>query len=210
MYAHKQLRMNIQLHVHLFAGESCRQFCAQHGRTQRHNHVTDGMLWIHRLLVPQPDPILSRFHRIPHRLRKLVLPFTSHQFDCETTSFVYHVVQLARSSYSFDIGYSFSLFSGSRPTLSNQAWVLFHFDLLCYRLTGGSWSTWPSQKATYFTHWHVARYELLARLWTGSTTLQPLVRVLYVSVLSTKFSKPFDTLVLRMFWDPQQKYARFN
>jgi len=61
-------------------GVSCRQFCAKRGRTQHHNHVTDGLLRIHRLLVSQPDDLLSQFPRPHYRLWRLVLPlyFTSY------------------------------------------------------------------------------------------------------------------------------------
>jgi len=41
-------------------GVSCRQFCAKRGRTQRYNHVTDGLLRIHHLLVSQLDDLLSQ------------------------------------------------------------------------------------------------------------------------------------------------------
>jgi len=62
------------------SGESCGQFGAERRRTQRYNHVADGLLRFHRLLVPEPDDLLSQLRRLPGRLRRLVLPlhFTSY------------------------------------------------------------------------------------------------------------------------------------
>ena len=56
-------------------GESGCHKCGRHGRTQRYNHVTDGVLRIPRLLVTQRDLVLCQFRRLPYRLWRLVLPF---------------------------------------------------------------------------------------------------------------------------------------
>jgi len=65
-------------------GESGSHECSHHSWTQRYNHVTDGMLRIHCLLVTQRDLLLYQFRRLPYRLWRLVLPFHHPLVRCQS------------------------------------------------------------------------------------------------------------------------------
>ena len=55
-------------------GDGQTKFSDECGRTQRRHHITDGLLWIHHMLVAQRNRVLSQFRRLRGRLFRLVLP----------------------------------------------------------------------------------------------------------------------------------------
>jgi len=84
--------------IHLMSfcsGFAKAQLGTEHGRTQRRRHITDGLLWIRRVLVNQPDLFLSQFRRLRYRLLRLVLPL--HCKSCQETFWPQLLLSLSRT-----------------------------------------------------------------------------------------------------------------
>jgi len=114
-------------------GEPGGLLCGTEGWTQRCHHISDGMLWLHRLLDSKWDSLLSQPGRLRRRFRRLVLPFhvycTVH-FQCSedgASSFIpkipvkysaqFHV--LLRSWYVCQLGSTTSLWFWWPPTAAS-------------------------------------------------------------------------------------------